>query len=110
MGDARADEGNHRDQHRGRSRIRIRDLALDRVSMRYNPRAISQYRDRAHMLMSQYQHDAGRIAQHAADAKRDLQKVHDALRNIPNFPQPPKVTQRVNANKGKKNKKNKRKN
>ena len=35
--DARADEGNHRDQHRGRSRIRIRDLAPDSVSMRYNP-------------------------------------------------------------------------
>ena len=60
------------------------------------------------MLMSQYQHDAGRLAQYATDAERDLQKVHDALRNIPNFPQPPKVKQRVNTNKGKKNKKNRK--
>ena len=108
--DAQAGASNRRDQRRGRSWIRTRDLAPDSISMRYNPRAISQYRDRARILMSQYQNDAEQLAQYAADTERDLQKVHDALRDIPTFPKPPKVKQRINASKGKKNKKNKKSN
>ena len=81
---------------------------MDRVAVRYYPRAISQYRDRACMLMSQYKNDSARLAQYTADTEQNLQKVHDALRDIPSQPKPPKTTQRVNNNKGSKNKKKKK--
>ena len=60
------------------------------------------------MLMSQYKNDPARLAQYAADTERNLQKVHDALRDIPSQPKPPKTTQGVNNNKGSKNKKKKK--
>ena len=102
-----------RSLHRGQEvnlilKSEARDLAPDRVAVRYNPRAISQYRDRACMLMSQYKNDPARLAQYTADTERNLQKVHDALRDIPSQPKPPKTTQRVNNNKGSKNKKKKK--